>query len=89
MKSARSFEVWDRDAKGDIEIYPLSGYETFRPYGLMCGLRVQYVSNDAQRLSGEFPDLPLVMSVNQARELARALNRTADIAERPPGGEPQ
>ena len=84
-----AFEDWEKDKEGNVKIYPLSGYDTFRPYGMLCGLRVQYVSSDAQLHAGEFQALPLVMTVAQARDMAAALNRAADIAEQPPSDEPR
>jgi hypothetical protein len=82
-----AFEDWEKDSGGNIKICPLSGYETFVPFGMMCGIRVQYVENEGERLSGGGSFLPLVMQPSQAREVAAALNRCADLAERPPSGE--
>ena len=84
-----AFEDWEKDNSGNIKIYPLSGFETFRPYGMLCGVRIQYVHSDAQLIAGEFEALPLVMTAPQARELAQALNRAADTAEQPPSDEPR
>lgn len=83
-----AFEDWEKNPDGSLKIYPLTGFETFRPLRLLCGLRLQYVQSDAKLLAGEFEALPLVMTVDQARELAQALNRAADIAQQPPSGAP-
>ena len=79
-----AFEDWEKDGSGNVKTYPLAGYETFRPYGMLCGLRVHYVHSDEQLLAGEVAALPLIMTVSQARELASALNRAADTADQRP-----
>jgi len=82
-----AYEDWERNPNGDIKLYPMSGFETFRPYGMYCGLRVQYVHSDAQLRAGEFQAVPLVMTVDQAREMALALYKAADTAGQPPSDE--
>ena len=82
-----AFEDWEKTPDGNVKVNPLAGFETFVPFGMMCGLRVGYVSNEAERLAGAGAFLPLVMQPSQARSLAKALNRCADLAERPPSGE--
>ena len=43
-----AFEDWEKLPDGSIKLYPLVGIDTFKPYGMMCGLRVQYVGSDAE-----------------------------------------
>ena len=69
------------------KVCPLAGFETFVPFGMMCGVRVLYVENDAQQLADEHLALSLVMQPSQAREIAAALLRCAEKAGRQPSGE--
>jgi hypothetical protein len=82
-----AFEDWEKGQDGNIKVFPLAGFETFVPFGMMCGLRALYVENDEQRLAENYLALPLIMQPSQAREIAAALIRCADQAERPPSGE--
>jgi hypothetical protein len=54
---------------------------------MTCGLRLHYADDDGQIISQQPSFLPLIMTVAQARELAAALNRSADKAEAPPDNE--
>ncbi len=79
-----AFEDWEKNEDGSIVVRPLAGYDSFVPFGMMCGLRLGYVTSDAQLLSGGGEHLPLIMTPHQARELAEVLLRLADKAESPP-----
>ena len=82
-----AFEGWETRPDGTIKVCPLTAWETFRPYGMMCGIRVHYADSEQQLLSGEFATLPLIMTAAQARELAGVFSRLADKAETPPDDE--
>jgi hypothetical protein len=82
-----ALDDWDKNPDGTIKVFPLVGYDTFRPYGLLCGLRVQYASSDADIDAGKAQAVPLIMTIPQARELAQALTRAADTAHQPPNDE--
>lgn len=82
-----AFEDWEKLPDGSIKLYPLVGIDTFKPYGMMCGLRVQYVGSDAELQAGQSKAVPLVMTTAQAREMARVLTTLADAVERPPSDE--
>jgi MinD-like ATPase involved in chromosome partitioning or flagellar assembly len=84
-----AFEGWEKLPDGSIKLYPLVGIETFRPYGMVCGVRVQYVGSDAELQAGAAKAVPLVMTTAQARDLARALTKLADVVEAPSGETPQ
>ena len=78
-----AFESWETNPDGAMTVRPLVGWDSFIPFGMMCGLRVSYATSDAALLSGQFEALPLIMTPAQARELAGVLSRLADKAERP------
>lgn len=82
---ADEFAGWEKHADGSIRIYPLTGWEVFLPYGMACGLRVQFARSDGELRRGVTHALPLVLTPAQARELAQVLLRTADRAEQGPG----
>lgn len=76
-----AFEDWDKNAEGNITVYPVAGWDSFVPFGMMCGLRVHYVTHPAMLDSEERLYLPLIMTVPQARELVEVLTRLADKVE--------
>jgi hypothetical protein len=76
-----AFEDWDKNADGTVKVCPLLGYESFRPFGMMCGLRLHYSESEAKLAAGEAASVPLIMNPAQARELGEALTRLADAAE--------
>lgn len=77
-----AFEGWDKDDQGNVKVNPFTGIDTFVPLRNMCGVRIAYVSNPDMLTSGERLHLPLAMTAEQARELAKTLNSLADQAER-------
>ncbi len=78
-----AFEDWEKNPDGNVKVCPLAGWETFIPYGMACGLRLHYVTNEVMLLSGNSEALPLVLTPAQARELADVLVRLAHKAESP------
>lgn len=66
------------------DVYPLVAYETFVPHGVLCGLTIHCLESPTQVLAGEHLSVPLIMRPEMARELAAALVRAADEAERVP-----
>lgn len=82
-----AFEDWATNPDGTIKVFPLVAYDSFVPFGMMCGLRLHYAETDAKLLAGEAEAVPLIMTVAQAREMAGVLTRLADKAERSPSGE--
>ena len=83
-----AFEDWDKNEEGNINVYPVAGWDSFVPFGMMCGLRVHYVTHPAMLDSEERLYLPLIMTVPQARELAGVLTRLADKVEQRPADDP-
>ena len=81
-----AFEDWEKNPDGSVKVFPLVAYDTFRPFGMLCGLRVHYPVADADPDPGRPQSLPLIMTLQIAREVAQALLRVADAAERPPSG---
>ncbi len=79
-----AFENWEKDEDGLAKVYPLTGWDMFLPYGMACGIRVRYVSDEAMLLRGEFQGLPLVLTPAQAREIAADLLKIAERAEARP-----
>lgn len=87
---ADRFKGWEKNSDGSITICPLTGWDAFVPFGMMCGLRVHFARTDDEVLQQRPQFLPLVLTPSKARELAQALLQTADAAERKPGsGAPQ
>lgn len=85
-----AFEDWEKNPDGTVKVFPLVAFDTFRSFGMLCGLRVHYAEAEADIDTGLAQPLPLIMTVGVARDLAVALLRVADAAERPPsGGSPQ
>ena len=78
-----TFEGWDRNSDGTIKVFPVLGWDSFIPFGMMCGLRLKYAESDAALISGCLEAIPLIMTPAQARELAGVLTRLADKTEAP------
>lgn len=68
-----------KNPDGTIKICPLVGYSTFRPFGMMCAIRLEYVqSHDAldAYAKGSPPDaVQIVMHPEQSIDLAEMLQR--------------
>jgi hypothetical protein len=76
----------DTDENGNVAFFPLTGYATFTPYGMACGLRVEYAVDEAGLRAGATEAVQLIMQPVQAREVAQALLRAAEKAEQSAGG---
>lgn len=72
---------------GSVKVCPLAGWDSYRPFGMMCGLRLHFAQNEQQLFSQQFDTVPLIMTVAQARELAAVLTKLADGVENPRDGE--
>lgn len=76
-----AFEDWNKHPDGKVEVYPLVAYETLVPHGVMCGLKLHYLESPDDFLAGKSSSIPLILTPNLARQLARALIKAADKAE--------
>ena len=81
------FEGWEKRPDGTIKVCPLMGWDSFRPFGMNCGLRVHFADDEQKLLAQDFDSVPLILTPVQARELAQVLTRLADMAETPPDDE--
>lgn len=82
-----AFEDFEKRPDGSIKVCPLVGWDSYRPYGMMCGLRLHYADSEEKLIAQDFGAVPLIMTVAQARELAQVLTKLADSAEMPPKDE--
>lgn len=77
-----AFEDWEKDETGNVKVVPFAGLDTFVPQPMLCGVRIAFATNPDMLASAERLHLPLIMSPEQARIVAGALNAVADTAER-------
>ena len=61
--------------------YPLVAYESCTFRGSLCGVTIHYLATPAQLATGEHSSFNLVLTAAMARNLARALLRSADEAD--------
>ena len=73
-------------ADESVDVYPLVGFETYLPHGVLCGVTIHYLESPASLVAGEHSSIPLVMRPEMARELATALNKAAEDTESRPEG---
>ncbi len=78
----------DLDEEGRIIVYPVVGWSAFVPFGMACGLRLEYAKSPDKE--EDLAAVQLVLAPDQARELAQVLLRKAEQASNPlEQGEPR
>jgi hypothetical protein len=77
-----------KNPDGTIKLCPLVGYSTFRPFGMMCAIRLEYVQSEGALdaySKGLSPDaVQVVMHPEQAIDLSEMLQRAAHAVLTPP-----
>jgi hypothetical protein len=72
---------WKTNPDGTVKVYPLTGWDSFLPFGMACGLRLHYAESEKKLVAQDFDYLPLILTPAQARELSGVLSKLADKAE--------
>lgn len=85
---------WDTAPDGSIKTSPLIGWSSFVPFGMMCGLRLEFVHTEEQLVAalnntGKPDAAQILLTPDKAEELAHALLKLAEAARKRPVGQAQ